>query len=164
MFCNVLYCADCGNKLWFHTNTVNKKIPYFSCSNYKTDTRGTCETRHYVRADAIEQAAMLELRRMAQFLEDDEEAFAELIVPKANQDVRKEKKMIESELQKSIVKNETVARLYEKLYEDNATGKATDEWFRQLSHKYEVERLELKSRIAEFRERLNSMETMQKNK
>ena len=64
------------------------------------------------------------------FLEDDEEAFAELIVPKANQDVRKEKKMIESELQKSIVKNETVARLYEKLYEDNATGKATDEWFR----------------------------------
>lgn len=130
MFCHVLYCADCGNKLWFHTNTVNKKIPYFSCSNYKTDTRGTCETRHYVRADAIEQAAMLELRRMAQFLEDDEEAFAELIVPKANQDVRKEKKMIESELQKSIVKNETVARLYEKLYEDNATGKATDEWFR----------------------------------
>lgn len=72
--------------------------------------------------------------------------------------------MIESELQKSIVRNETVARLYEKLYEDNATGKVTDEWFMQLSHKYEVERLELKSRIAEFRERLNSIGTMQQNK
>ena len=72
MFCDLLYCADCGNKLWFHTNTVNKEIQYFSCSNYKTDTRGTCETRHYVRADAIEQVVMLELRRMAQFLEDDE--------------------------------------------------------------------------------------------
>ncbi len=164
MFCDLLYCADCGNKLWFHTNTVNKEIQYFSCSNYKTDTRGTCETRHYVRADAIEQVVMLELRRMAQFLEDDEEAFAELLAQKASQDVRKEQKMIESELQKSIVRNETVARLYEKLYEDNATGKVTDEWFMQLSHKYEVERLELKSRIAEFRERLNSIGTMQQNK
>lgn len=164
MFCDLLYCADCGNKLWFHTNTVNKEIQYFSCSNYKTDTRGTCETRHYVRADAIEQVVMLELRRMAQFLEDDEEAFAELLAQKASQDVRKEQKMIESELQKSIVRNETVARLFEKLYEDNATGKVTDEWFMQLSHKYEVERLELKSRIAEFRERLNSIGTMQQNK
>lgn len=164
MFCDLFYCADCGNKLWFHTNTVNKEIQYFSCSNYKTDTRGTCETRHYVRADAIEQVVMLELRRMAQFLEDDEEAFAELLAQKASQDVRKEQKMIESELQKSIVRNETVARLFEKLYEDNATGKVTDEWFMQLSHKYEVERLELKSRIAEFRERLNSIGTMQQNK
>lgn len=164
MFCDLLYCADCGSKLWFHTNTVNKGIQYFSCSNYKTDTRGTCETRHYVRADAIEQVVMLELRRIAQFLEDDEEAFAELLAQKANQDVLKEQKMIESELQKSIVRNETVARLYEKLYEDNAIGKVTDEWFMQLSHKYEVERIELKSRIAELREKLNSIGTMQQNK
>lgn len=56
---------------------------------------------------------------------------------------------------------ETVAMLYEKLYENNASGKATDEWFMQLSHKYAVERTELKSRISELRERLNSIGTMQ---
>ena len=55
MFCDFLYCADCGSKLWYHTNTTNKEIHYFSCSNYKKDTRGNCETRHYIRADAIEQ-------------------------------------------------------------------------------------------------------------
>ena len=164
MFCDLLYCADCGSKLWFHTNTVNKEIQYFSCSNYKTDTRGTCETRHYVRADAIEQVVMLELRRMAQFLSDDEETFAKILAQKANHDIHKEQKMLESDLQKSIVRNETAARLYEKLYEDNATRKMTDEWFMQLSHKYEVERMELKSKIAELREKLNSMGTMQQNK
>lgn len=164
MFCDLLYCADCGSKLWFHTNTANKEIQYFSCSNYKTDTRGTCETRHYVRADAIEQVVMLELRRMAQFLSDDEETFAELLAQKTNQDIVKEQKLVESELQKSIIRSETVARLYEKLYEDNATGKVTDEWFMQLSHKYEVERMELKSRIAELREKINSIGTMQQNK
>ena len=72
--------------------------------------------------------------------------------------------MAESELQKSVVRSETVARLYEKLYEDNATGKVTDEWFMQQSHKYEIERLELKSRIFELREKLNSINTMQQNK
>ena len=72
MFCSIVSVSYTHLKLWFHTNTVNKEIQYFSCSNHKTDTRGTCETRHYVRADAIEQVVMLELRRMAQFLEDDE--------------------------------------------------------------------------------------------
>lgn len=107
---------------------------------------------------------MLELRRMAAFLEQDEESFADLVAQKANQDVLKEQKMIESELQKSVIRNETVARLYQKLYEDNATGKVTDEWFMQLSHKYELERMELKRRIAELRDRLNSIGTMQQNK
>lgn len=54
MYCDLLYCADCGSKLWSHVNTINKDIQYFSCSNYKVDTRGACETRHYIRADAIE--------------------------------------------------------------------------------------------------------------
>lgn len=164
MFCDLLYCADCGSKLWSHVNTVNKNIQYFSCSNYKTDTRGTCETRHYIRADAIEQVVMLELRRMAQFLQDDEETFAELLAQKTNKDILKEQKYLEEELCKSIARNKKVSGLYEKLYEDNASGKVTDEWFMQLSHKYEVERMELKAKIAELRKRISNIGTMQQNK
>lgn len=164
MFCDLLYCADCGSKLWSHVNTVNKNIQYFSCSNYKTDTRGTCETRHYIRADAIEQVVMLELRRMAQFLQDDEEAFAELLAQKTNKDIIKEQKYLEEELRKSVARNEKVSGLYEKLYEDNASGKVTDEWFMQLSHKYEVERMELKAKIADLRKRISNIGTMQQNK
>ena len=164
MFCDLLYCADCGSKLWSHVNTVNKNIQYFSCSNYKTDTRGTCETRHYIRADAIEQVVMLELRRMAQFLQDDEEAFAELLAQKTNKDIMKEQKYLEEELCKSVARNEKISGLYEKLYEDNASGKVTDEWFMQLSHKYEVERMELKAKIAELQKRISNIGTMQQNK
>lgn len=164
MFCDLLYCADCGSKLWSHVNTINKNIQYFSCSNYKTDTRGTCETRHYIRADAIEQVVMLELRRMAQFLQDDEEAFAELLAQKTNKDILKEQKYLEEELCKSISRNKKVSGFYEKLYEDNVSGKVTDEWFMQLSHKYEVERMELKAKIAELRKRISNIGTMQQNK
>ena len=53
IFSDLLYCADCGHKLWYHVNTINKNICFFSCSNYVKDYRGSCPTRHYVRADAI---------------------------------------------------------------------------------------------------------------
>ena len=164
MFADLLYCADCGSKLWFHVNTINKDIHFFSCSNYKTDTRGTCETRHYIRADAIEQVVLLELRKMARFLLSDEEKFADLLAQKTNADMQSEKRYMEAELQKSIARSEKVVMLYEKLYEDNATGKVTDEWFMQMSHKYEVERMELKAKIAELRDALDSLGRMTQNK
>jgi len=163
MFCDLLYCADCGSKLWFHVNTGNKDIHFFSCSNYK-GIRGTCQSTHYLRADSIEQVVMLELRRLASFLKYDEEAFAEMLAQKTNKDILEEQKQCESALQKTIVRNETVTKLYEKLYEDNFSGKVTDEWFLQLSHKYEVERMELKSKIADLREKLNGIGSMRQNK
>lgn len=159
-----LYCADCGKKLWYHTNTLNKNIHYFSCSNYAKDYRGTCKSRHYIRADAVEQVVKLELRRLAGFLRDDEETFAEILSQKTNKDILRERKYLESELNKVISRNETVSRLYEKLYEDNAIGKVADEWFMQLSHKYEVERLELKTKISDLRQKLSAIGEMQYGK
>lgn len=164
MFCDLVYCADCGSKLWFHTNTKNDSIQYFSCSNYKTDTRGTCETRHYVREDAIAQVVKMELQYMATLLDEHENELAAALEKKTNADSIREKKLIEAELQKAIVRNERVASLYEKLYEDNAEGKVTDEWFMQLSHKYEVERMELKAKIAEYKERLRRLAENNRNK
>lgn len=164
MFSDLLYCADCGSKLWHHINTNNHNIHFFSCSNYKTDTRGSCETRHYIRADAIEQVVMWELQRMVQFLKNDEAVFAALLAQKTNADMAAEKKYLEAELQKAVARNNKVAELFEKLYEDNVSGKVTDEWFMQLSHKYEVERMDLKSKIAELNNEIIELDSMKENK
>ncbi len=164
MLADLLYCADCGSKLWYHINTINRDIHFFSCSNYKSDTRGSCETRHYIRADAIEQVVIWELQRMAAFLRSDEDVFAELLAQKTNADMIAEKKYMEAELQRCITRNNKVAELFEKLYEDNVEGKVTDEWFLQLSHKYEVERMELKEKIAELRGSIFDLDSMQTNK
>lgn len=155
IFADLLFCGDCHTKLRYHTNTINKDIHYFVCANNKVDYRGSCPGRHYVRADAIDQVVMLELRRMAEYLSDDEDAFAELLARKTDKELLKEQKRCEEELQKAMARNDTVSRLYEKLYEDNAIGKVSDEWFMQLSHKYEVERMALKSKITALREKLS---------
>ena len=75
-----------------------------------------------------------------------------------------EKKYMETELQRCIARNNKVAELFEKLHEDNVEGKVTDEWFLQLSHKYEVERMELKEKIAELRGSISDLDSMQTNK
>lgn len=164
IFSGLLYCGDCHSKLRYHTNTGNKEIHYFSCGNYVKDTRGACQTRHYIRADAIEQVVMLELRKMAEYLERDEEAFTELLAQRTNAELQAEQKHTEAEMQKAVSRNEIVSRMYEKLYEDNVMGKVSDEWFMQLSHKYEEERLELKAKIAGLRKNLADMGCREQNR
>lgn len=164
IFCDLLYCADCGKKLWYHTNTLNKSIHYFSCSNYEKDYRGTCKSRHYIRADAVEQVVMAELRLLTDCFRYDQDRFAALLEQKTNSDRATEQKCMENELQQAIARNEKVAKLYEKLYEDNAEGKVSDEWFMQLSHKYEMERMELKAKSSELRQKLSELDKAQQNK
>ena len=164
IFSGLIRCADCGSNMSYHTNTVNKDIHYFSCSNYVKDTRGTCPERHYIRADALEQIVILELKRLAIMLQKDEALLADILEKKTNKDFYDEKKFLEGELQKAIVRQQTVAGLYEKLYEDNATGKVSDEWFTHMSHKYEVERAELKIKIFNLREQVANMQTVQHSK
>lgn len=163
MFCDLLYCADCGRKLWFNIKHDKEDIPFFMCGNYHGN-RGTCSSTHYLRADAIEQVVMLELRRLSKCLCDDEESFAMLLADKTNADILKEKKHIEGELQKCIVRSEQVAELCIKCYEDNVSGKLSDEMFMRFLGKYEAERLELKEKISACRKRLSEVDEMQLGK
>ena len=154
IFNGLIYCGDCHSKMRYHTSTSNKEIHYFTCSDNKVDYRGKCPGRHYVRADALEEVVKLELRRLVEMLEIDESYFAQLLLRKNDEEREKDKKFLESELQKAIARSGTVSQLYEKLYEDNVIGKVSDEWFVELSHKYEKERMDLKAKIADTRHKI----------
>lgn len=157
IFNGLIYCGDCHSKMRYHTSTSNKEIHYFTCSDNKVDYRGNCPGRHYVRADALEEVVKLELRRLVEMLEIDESYFAQLLLRKNDEEREKDKKFLESELQKAIERSNTVSQLYEKLYEDNVIGKVSDEWFVELSHKYEKERMDLKAKIADTRYKIEEL-------
>ena len=164
IFCDFLVCAECGHKLWYHVNTRNKDIHYFSCSNYVKDYRGSCQHRHYVRADAIEQIVMLELKKMSACIKYNEERFAEILARKTNSDKISEEKYLKAELERLMSRNAKVERNYEKLYEDNMDGKVTDEWFMHMSRKYEEERIELRAKISKLREQQEQLNNKEKEK
>ena len=157
IFNGLIYCGDCHSKMRYHTSTSNKEIHYFTCSDNKVDYRGKCPGRHYVRADALEEVVKLELRRLVEMLEIDESYFAQLLLRKNDEEREKDKKFLETELQKAIARSGTVSQLYEKLYEDNVIGKVSDEWFVELSHKYEKERMDLKAKIADTRHQIEEL-------
>ena len=163
IFTDLLVCADCGRKLWYHLNT-SRNIRFFSCSNYKGDYRGTCPQRHYVREDAVYEVVMLELRRLAMLLKEDEAAFAELLARETDREILAKRKHLESELQQALLRNDTVSQTMQQLYEDNVSGKVSDEWFLQLANRYETERMELKAKIASLRDELSAMGTAQKGR
>ena len=156
LFTNLLYCADCGSRLWYHKSTNQTPVRHFFCSNYK-GIRGTCEDHHYIREDALTEIVLSELRRLAAYLESDEDAFAELLERKSNADMIAEQKAVEAALASANARNAEVLRMYEKVYEDNVNGKVSDEWFMQLSHKYEDEKAALKKQIFGLNEKLNRL-------
>jgi len=164
IFSDFLYCAECGSKLWYHTNTNNKDIHYFSCSNYKTDTRGTCQHRHYIRADAVEEIVKLQLRQFAEIMVYDEASLAQLLADKTNKEMQWEKKICETVIAKSNARLSVLSTLHQKLYEDNASGKVTDEWYMELSQKYEVERADLKAKISEMNGQMEEVKKLQYGK
>jgi len=157
IFSDMLYCADCGSKLWFHTNTKNPNIHFFSCSNYVNDYRGTCQTRHYVRADAIEEVVTYELQRLADYLKYDQEGFAKLLAEKTNKDMLDEQKNAKTQIDQSLARINKIDVLYERLYEDNVSGKVTDSFYMELSHKYENEKEELKKKIFNLKIQLDEL-------
>ncbi len=163
MFCGLLYCADCGSPLWFNVNHPNTDIKYFMCSNYK-GRRGTCEGTHYVRADSMEQIVMLELRNLANFLAEDEQAFADILETKTNKNILNQQRFLESSIDKATARTKEVAVMYEKLFEKHINGIVNEESFMQLSQKYETERDELKVKIRQYKDELSEIENLRTSK
>ena len=157
MFKDLLYCPDCGRKLWYHTNTCNGEIHFFSCSNYEKDYRGTCKTRHYIREDALEQIVLSEIRHLAAMLSKDETYFTEMLQQSAEATMAEKVKGLQYELDISTARKKVVDDLFEKCYEDNVTGKISDEWFCHLSAKYSSEKEELRKKTRELQEEIRSM-------
>lgn len=158
IFCDLVYCADCGKKLWYHTNTGNKNIHFFSCSNYEKDYRGSCKTRHYIRADALETIVTMELRRLADYLRDDEKRFAELLAQKSNKEILNEQKTIQRELLQATSRLELIPKRLKDLFEKNVDGKVSDDDYKTLSLEYSNESEQLKSKIISCKEKLKNIE------
>ena len=117
MFSGLLVCSDCGKNLWYNVNPRNAAIKFFACSNH-TSNRGTCEHRHYIRVDFLEDVVMQELRRLTQFAKKNEKAFAELLMGQAERSYAEERQRKQKELYALNARNREIDKLFNRMYED----------------------------------------------
>ena len=150
MFSGLLVCADCGCNLHFHFNQGNPEIKYFNCSNYKGN-RGSCTSTHYVRVDFLEQVVLGEIRRLTKFASLYEDEFLKAVIGHSQQAAETDRKLKEKELKTLLARDEELDGLFERIYEDNVSGKLSDDRFAKMSRRYEDEQKELAEKIKKLR-------------
>ena len=150
MFSGLLVCADCGCNLHFHFNQGNPEIKYFNCSNYKGN-RGTCQSTHYIRVDFLEEVVLGEIRRLTKFASLYEDDFLKAVIGHSQQADEADRKLKEKELKALLARDEELDGLFERIYEDNVSGKISDERFSRMSRRYEDEQKELTEKIKQLR-------------
>ena len=150
MFSGLLVCADCGSNLHFHFNQGNPEIKYFNCSNYKGN-RGSCTSTHYVRVDFLEEVVLGEIRRLTKFASLYEDEFVKAVIGHSQQAEQTDRKLKEKELRTLLARDEELDGLFERIYEENVSGKLSDDRFAKMSRRYEDEQKELAEKIKKLR-------------
>lgn len=146
IFSGLLVCADCGHNLHYHFNQQNPDIKYFNCSNYKGN-RGTCPTTHYIRVDFLEQVVLSEIRRLMKFAIQYENEFIQSVAGHSQKTAESQLRQKQKDLNRAFARDKEVDKLFNRMYEDNITGKIDDERFAKMSKQYGEEQKELSIKI-----------------
>ena len=150
MFSGLLYCADCGEKLYYSvTNNYSREQAYFFCSNYRKATENC--TAHYIREKVIYQLVLESMQRVLFYVQAYENDFVQGQLDKSTEEQKKELAKKRRELSRVEKRIAELDVLFQRIYEDNISGKLTDERFAIMSANYEDEQKLLKKAAEQLR-------------
>lgn len=155
MFSGLLYCADCGEKLYYSvTNNYSREQAYFFCSAYRKNS-DVCSA-HYIREKVIENLVLDSLQRVLWYVQSYEKLFAQRQMEDFGEKRKKELSQKRRELEKSKRRISEIDGIIQKLYEDNATGKISDERFATMAMSLEDEQSKLRASIPQMESELET--------
>ena len=157
MFSGRLKCPECGGNINFHFNQGNHDIKFFSCRNHNSGLR-KCSSTHYIRLDFLEQVVLYEVHRLACFANEYENDFIKAMVGRSAKVAENDRVRKKRELDGLLARDKELDMLFERLYEDNVSGKIDDARFAKMSKRYEQEQGENAGRIKALRLELKKLE------
>ena len=156
-FSGVMKCPECGGNLNFHFNQNNHDIKFFSCQNHNSGLR-KCSSTHYIRLDFLEQVVLYEVHRLACFANEYENDFIKAMVGRSAKVAENERVRKKRELDALLARDRELDALFERLYEDNVSGKIDDARFAKMAKRYEQEQGENAGRIKALRLEVKKLE------
>ena len=148
-FSGLLYCADCGEKLYYSfSNNYKREQAYFFCSSYRKNS-DVCSA-HYIREKVVEQLVLESMQRIMLNVQVFEKEFARKQMACYTEDKKKQLAAKRRELDRAQKRIAEIDTLIQKIYEDNASGKLSDERYMTLSTSYEAEQQMLKAAVPEM--------------
>lgn len=151
LFSGLVYCADCHEKMRYCTTSYfEKRQDHFVCSSYRSNT-GTCSA-HFIRAVILEDMVWKHMQGVIGYVLRYEDHFRSEMEQILRLESESALKTGRKELAAAEKRIGELDRLFMKLYEDNASGKISDERFSTMSKSYEDEQQELKERTKDLQE------------
>ena len=160
----LLYCADCGGKMYVHRTNNGKRISQYTCSNYTKVPCGTlCPTQHRINESAVLTLVSDTLRAIAEYSRNDRTEFIHTVqetqVAQQSADISKKRRRLAAAQKRAG----ELEKLICKIYEDNALGKLSDARYRALDAQYAKEQDALEIEIAELEKAVTGYEQSQKS-
>ena len=160
----LLYCADCGGKMYVHRTNNGKRISQYTCSNYTKVPCGTlCPTQHRINESAVLTLVSDTLRAIAEYSKNDRTEFIHTVqetqVAQQSADIAKKRRRLAAAQKRSG----ELEKLICKIYEDNTLGKLPDARYRALDAQYAKEQDALEIEITELEKAVTGYEQSQKS-
>ena len=160
----LLYCADCGGKMYVHRTNNGKRVSQYTCSNYTKVPCGTlCPTQHRINESAVLTLVSDTLRAIAEYSRNDRTEFIHTVqetqVAQQSADISKKRRRLAAAQKRAG----ELEKLICKIYEDNALGKLPDARYRALDAQYAKEQDALEIEIAELEKAVTGYEQSQKS-
>lgn len=157
-YSGLLYCADCGSKLYFvRGKSITPETYNFICSRYRKHNGEELCTAHRIREVALDEIVLEEIRKATYYARTKTKEFVEYINKKSSSENRRELNSKISELGRLEKRNAELNALFKRLYEDNVLGKVTNEQFRMLSDGYNIEQREIQERIPALQKKIEDL-------
>ncbi len=149
-FSGMVYCAECGAKMYLcRSRSLTDEQEHLKCSTYARDSE-ECSA-HFIRTVVLRELVLGELNKLLETVHANEDEFVNTAMEYAStaqsQEVKKARKII-AQSEKRIAE---LDKLFTRLYEDNVSGKISDERFAQMSANYDGEQQQLKQTISELK-------------
>ena len=159
-FSGMVYCADCGSKMYLcRSRSFNDDQEHLKCSAYASD-KEACSA-HYIRTVVLKEIVLKELNKLLVSVKENEDLFVKEAMNSSAQKHFSEVKRARKMLAQSEKRITELNRLFTRLYEDNVSGKISDERFAMMSKGYEDEQSQLKLAVAEFTKFIETNEQKQ---
>ena len=160
----LLYCADCGGKMYVHRTNNGRRISQYTCSNYTKVPCGTlCPTQHRINESAVLTLVSDTLRAIAEYSRNDRTEFIHTVqetqVAQQSADISKKRRHLATAQKRAG----ELEKLICKIYEDNALGKLPDTRYKALDAQYAKEQDALEIEIAELEKAVTGYEQSQKS-
>ncbi len=159
MFSGMMFCADCGSIMYQCRATgFRREQEYYLCAGYRK-SRDICGSTHSIRTVILEELILQNLCKVVSYAREQEDQFVKMVMDMDEKERSKglaKKKKLLTDAEKRISE---LDRIFKHLYEDNITGKLTDERFKKLSADYEAEQAALQTQANSLREEIQEEES-----